>query len=109
MSGHVFIVSEWLPKKNKDQEAWDHFKKLMALSREKEAGCIRAHATKQISHPGLPGQSKYKIVLLQEYVDIKAFDIHCEADYVKNFFKTYIENNESAIIEDWQCRLFSED
>lgn len=109
MSGHVFVVSEWLPKENKDQEALDHFKKLLATTREKEKGCLRAHATRQIKHPGSPGVSKYKIVLFQEYVDIKAFDIHCNADYVTSFFKKYIENKESAIIEDWQCRLFSED
>lgn len=108
MSGHVFVVSEWLPKKDKDQEVWDAFKKLMVISR-KESGCIRAHATKQIPHPGSTGKSKYTIVLLQEYVDSKAFDLHCESDYVKNFFNNYIENKESSIIEDWTCRLFSDD
>ena len=109
MSGHVFVVSEWLPKEGKDQEVWELFKKLMTLFKEKEKGCIRAHATRQIQHPGSPGVSKYKIVVLQEYVDIKAFDIHCNADYVTSFFKKYIENKDTAIIEDWQCRLFSED
>lgn len=108
MSSHVFVASEWLPKKNKDQELWDVFKKLMVLSR-KESGCVRAHATRQISHPASTGKSKYTIVLLQEYADIKAFDLHCETDYVKKFFQTYIENKESSIIEDWQCRLFSAD
>lgn len=109
MSSHVFVVSEWLPAAGKDQEAWNHFKKLMALTKEKEKGCLSAHATRQIKHPGSPGVSKYKIVLLQEYVDIKAFDNHCNAEYVTNFFKKHIENKDTAIIEDWQCRLFSED
>ena len=109
MSGHVIVVSEWLPKAGKDQVTWDHFKKLMALTKEKEKGCIRAHGTRQIKHPGSAGVSKYKIVLLQEYIDIKAFDNHCNAEYVMKFFKKHIENKDTAIIEDWQCRLFSEE
>ena len=109
MSGHVFVVSEWLPKEGRDQELWRYFKRLMALSLERESGCIRAHATRQISHPGSPSKSKYTIVLLQEYIDIKAFDVHCAADYVTSFFKEFIENEKTAIVADWQCRLFSED
>ncbi|MES2273566.1 MAG: antibiotic biosynthesis monooxygenase [Chlamydiota bacterium] len=108
MSGHVFVVSEWLPKKNCEDELLKHFKKLMALTLENEDGCIRAHATRQISHPGALGESKYKIVLLQEYVDIKAFDIHCGTDYVANFFKKYIQDEKTSMVKDWRCRLFSE-
>ncbi len=74
MSGPVFIVSEWLPKENCEEELWAQMKKLMAVTKENEIGCVRAHATRQIAHPGSPGKSKYKIVLLQEYIDIDAFD-----------------------------------
>jgi quinol monooxygenase YgiN len=109
MSNHVFVVSEWLPKEHCEQELWNHCKKIMALTLENESGCIRAHATKQISHPGSPGKSHYKIVLLQEYVDIKAFDIHCNAAYVTNFFRKFIENEDTSIVQDWRCRLFSEE
>lgn len=109
MSGHVFVVSEWLPKENCEKELWDIFKELMALSKKNESGCISAHATRQIPHPGSPGKSKYKIVLLQEYVDVKAFDVHCQSDYVQSAFKKYFENEETSLIEDWCCRLFSED
>ena len=108
MSGHVFVISEWLPKKNCEQELWRHFKKLMALTAN-ESGCVRAHATRQIPHPGSPGKSKYTIVLLQEYVDIKAFDLHYKADYVTSFFKKYIEDEKVSLVTDWRCRLFSEE
>ena len=101
MLSHVFVVSEWLPKPGYEQELFRHFKKLMSLSR-KEPGCVSAHATKQISHPGSPSTSKYSIVLLQEYIDISAFE------YVTGFFKDFIENKETSIVEDWKCRLFSE-
>ncbi|OAI48824.1 hypothetical protein AYO45_00685 [Gammaproteobacteria bacterium SCGC AG-212-F23] len=109
MSNHVFVISEWLPKEGYEYELWKNFKKLMALTLEKEKGCIRAHATKKISHPNSPGKSKYTIVLLQEYVDKKAFDIHCASEYVKNCFNELIENKETSIVADWRCRLFSED
>lgn len=109
MSGPVFVVSEWLPKENCEQELWKQFKNLMAVTLKNESGCIRAHATRQISHPGAPGKSKYKIILLQEYVDTKAFDIHCGKDYVTNFVKKYIENKETSLVEDGRVRLFSED
>ncbi|MBA2651440.1 MAG: antibiotic biosynthesis monooxygenase [Tatlockia sp.] len=109
MSGHVFVVSEWQAKEGCEGELWQHFKKLMALTSEKEQGCIRAHATRQIPHPGAAGKSNYTIVLLQEYVDLKAFDIHCASDYVKKAFKDLIENQETSLIADWRCRLFSEE
>ncbi len=109
MSSHVFVVSEWLPKENCEEKLWKEFKKLMALTRENESGCIRAHATRQISHPGSPGKSKYKIVLLQEYVDIQAFDMHCKSDYVANAFEKFVGDKETSLVEDWCCRLFSEE
>ncbi len=108
MSGHVFVVSEWLPKEGCDQELWKQFKKLLALTLQNESGCIRAHVTRQISHHGALGKSKYTIVLLQEYADLAAFDFHCATDYVKNAFKELLENKETSLIADWQCRLFSE-
>lgn len=108
MSNHVFVVSEWLAKEGCDQALLGHFKKLMALTLEREKGCVSARATRQITHPGAPGHSKYTIVLLQEYVDRSAFDMHCASDYVTHFFKTFIESPETGIVADWRCRLLSE-
>lgn len=107
MSDHVFVVSEWLPKEGKDQELWQHAKRMMALTL-KENGCVRAHATRQIMHPGSPGKSKYTIILLQEYRNVEAFDIHCKSDYVTEFFETYVQNESTSIVDEWTCRLFNE-
>ncbi|HEY2811403.1 MAG TPA: antibiotic biosynthesis monooxygenase [Rhabdochlamydiaceae bacterium] len=107
MSDPVFVVSEWLPKKGKDQALWEQAKEIMALT-GKEKGCLRAHATRQITHPNAPGKSKYTIVLFQEYVNLQAFDTHCKADYVSHFFEKYVANEDTAIVEEWTCRLFSE-
>jgi len=109
MAGHVFVVSEWLPKATHEEVLWMHFKKLMALTLENENGCVRAHATRQITHPGSPGKSKYTIVLLQEYINVEAFELHCAADYVTECFKKYVENKDTGIVADWSCRLFSEE
>lgn len=109
MSNHVFVVSEWLPKKGCEHALWEQFKKLLATTLKNETGCVRAHVTKQISHPGAPGESKYTIVLLQEYVDLNAFDIHCASEYVANAFKELIEDPKTALIAEWKCRLFSEE
>ena len=109
MDKSVFVVSEWLAQKGKDQELWNQLKKIMDLSLEQEVGCLQARATRQIEHSGSPGKSKYNIVLLQEYLNIEAFDIHCKADYVINFFKKYIENEADSLVKEWTCRLFSEE
>jgi quinol monooxygenase YgiN len=109
MPGHVFVVSEWLPKENCEQELWSLFKTLMSLTLDNERGCVRAHATRQIAHPGAPGKSKFKIILLQEFVDIDAFNVHCNADYVTHLAKKYILDEETSLVQDWTCRLFSEE
>jgi len=109
MSNHVFVVSEWLAKVNHEQELRERLKNILDLSLENEKGCLSARVTRQIEHPGSPTKSKYTIILLQEYVNVQAFDIHCNADYVTSFFKTYIENKDTAIVEDWRCRLLSEE
>ena len=108
MSDHVFVVSEWLPKEGYEDELLVKFKKLMALTLENEKGCLRAHATKQVLHPGAPKKSKYTIILLQEYVDSNAFEIHSNANYVINAFKELVENPATAMVADWQVRLFKE-
>lgn len=108
MSDHVFVVSEWIPKENCEEELWACFKQLMAATRENESGCVRAHATRQVAHPGAPSESKYKIILLQEYTDVKSFDAHCASDYVGDFVRQHLEDKETSLVEDWRCRLFSE-
>lgn len=109
MSNHVFVVSEWLAKVGHDEELYKLLKALLETTKKSEKYCLRANATRQINHPGSPGKSKYNIILLQEYENIAAFDIHCSAEYVKDFFKTYIDNQQTGIVEDWTCRLFTEE
>ncbi len=55
---------------------------------------------------GSLGKSKYTIMLLQEYVSINAFDVHCKVNYVTNFFKKFVENETASVVTDWRCRFF---
>lgn len=109
MSEHVFVISEWLPKKNCEKECWQQLKNLMTQTLKNERGCVSARAMRQITHPNSPGKSKYTIVLQQEYIDLDAYNAHCNTEHVKNFIKKYIENKETAVIEEGTCRLFSEE
>lgn len=107
MSEHVFVVSEWLAKDGKEEQLWQVLHHIMEQTL-KEPGCIKAHATKQIEHPGSPTKSKYQIVLLQEYKTLADFDFHCAQDYLNDAFKIYVEDQQTSIVEDWRCRLFAE-
>lgn len=104
MSSHVLVVSEWLSKENNDQKLFESFKKLASLTLEKEQGCLKYNVTRQISHPGTKGQSKYTILLIQEYVNIEAFDSHCKSEHVSDFIENHLN-----LVEDWRCRIFSEE
>lgn len=109
MSSHVLVVSEWLSKENQEQKLFESFKKLASLTLEKEKGCLKYNVTRQIPHPNANGQSKYPILLIQEYLNLDAFDMHCKSEHVAEFFKILIENKESSIVQDWRCRIFSEE
>jgi len=103
----VFIVSEWLPKQGYEQDVFEIFQELASLVLRKEKGCLQYHVRRQIPHPGSPGVSRYKIMLIQEYENIEAFDIHCAAPYVADYFEKYVNKPKTATIEEWRCRLFS--
>ncbi len=109
MSTHVFVVSEWLAKKNQENALFDAFKKLARITLEKEKGCLKYNVTRQISHPATRGESKYHILLTQEYVSVEAFDNHCKSEHVADFVKNVYENKTGNIVEDWRCRIFSEE
>ncbi len=96
-------------QKNHEQELFESFKRLASVTLENEKGCIRYNVICQISHPGTRGQSKYNILLTQEYVNLEAFDIHCNSEHVSEFLKNHIESEEKRIVEDWRCRIFSEE
>ncbi len=98
-----------LPKPYCQRVVWQQFKELMALTKQSEKGCIRAHTLKQIEHPFARGKSEYTIMLFQEYIDIAAFEQHCQTNYVKRAFKHWIEDPKTAIVEKWRVTLLCEE
>lgn len=107
MSKNYFVISEWLPKASCEQELLDVFKRLAAMTLEKENGCLRYHVTRQERHPGAPGQTEYPIILIQEYATKADFDKHCDSEYVSKFAEKYLINEETKLIDDWRCRLLA--
>ena len=94
-----------MPKEGCAEQLFESFKQLAANTLKNENGCITYNVTRQVPHPGAKGESKYKIVLLQEYVDTNAFDAHSQSLHVQEFIKKNIEEND--IIADWRSRVLS--
>jgi quinol monooxygenase YgiN len=109
MTQPVFIISEWLPKVGHEKELRDACKKFAFDSLEKEPGCVTFRVTKQIIHPGSPGKTKFTITLMEEFESLSAFEEHGEAEHCVNFFNAHVNEGPDCIVEDWRCRLFSED
>lgn len=108
MSKKCFVVSEWLPKQPHHEELIAVFKQLAVMTLKNEKGCLRYHVTQQEQHPGAPGHTQYPIILIQEYASKEDFDKHCNSDYVATFAQKYLLNDETRLIDDWRCRLFTD-
>ena len=78
MSSKVVVISEWLPESNQDETVFQLFKELARNTLGNEKGCLKYHVMRQVSHPCATGESKFSIVLIQEYTNTQAFDEHCE-------------------------------
>lgn len=103
MSKGVFVISEWLPKNGHEEEFWEKAKMHMKRT-QKEEGCISARITKPVDHPRMPEQTKYTVVLLQQYKNVEAFTDHCNNHDIKDFFKGEM----SHLVDDWRWRLVQE-
>jgi quinol monooxygenase YgiN len=103
MSERVFVVSEWLPKKNCEEQLWIFLNTIMTLT-ENEKGCVRAHAYRPTNLPESPVKSKYPFMLLQEYIDIQAFEAHCQEEHTKNAFEQQVP----LLVEEWTCRILQD-
>lgn len=62
MSDHVFVVSEWLPKENCEEELWNFFKELMAFTKKTKVGALE-----------LMPRDKFLTQVLQGHPSIRLF------------------------------------
>jgi hypothetical protein len=44
---------------------------------------------------------------MQEYESVEDFEKHCEAPYVVEAFEVLLENKGTALIDNYECRIFS--
>ena len=107
MSHSVYVIAEFLPRQNHEQELFELLNNLAAQTLKNEKGCLSYLVTRQVLHPGAQGVSKYKIVSIEEFSDKSAFENHCSASYVIDFVKQYIEPKDTSIVDDFCVRLFS--
>lgn len=109
MSSKYIVVSEWLPKKHHEEALFSHFKALARTTLEKESGCLQYLVTRQMAHPKATGESKFNILLIQEYDSIHSFDSHCSSAHVLEFAQKHLAHTDTGLVDHWRCRMFSED
>jgi quinol monooxygenase YgiN len=106
MSDKVIVISEWLPKANCEQEAFEIFLNLARKTLNAERGCLQYNVSKQMTHPNTTGPRNFKIMLMQEFKSIEDFDQHCAAPYVAELFDKLIANKNTSLIKNYECRAF---
>lgn len=107
MSKNVIVISEWLPKEKCEQALLDVFLDLARKTLKSESGCIQYNVSKQMTHHNTTAPRDFKIMLMQEFKSIEDFEKHCEAPYVLTLFDQLIANKNTALIDNYECRVFS--
>jgi quinol monooxygenase YgiN len=107
MSEHILLISEWLPKENCEQRLLEAFQDLARKTLDDEKGCVQFNVSKQLLHSKTTAPRDFKIMLMQEYESVEDFEKHCEAPYVVEAFEVLLENKGTALIDNYECRIFS--
>ncbi len=107
MSKNVIVISEWLPKRNLEQDIFEVFRDLARQTLSSEKGCIQYNVSKHMTHHYTTEPRDFKIMLMQEFKSIEDFEKHCEAPYVVALFDRLIANKNTSPIENYECRVFS--
>ena len=107
MSKNVIVISEWLPKENCEQDIFEIFRDLARQTLETEKGCIQYNVSTQVTHPNTTSPRDFKIMLMQEFKSIEDFEKHCEAPYVAALFDKLIADQNTSLIDNYECRVFS--
>ncbi|MEN9946892.1 MAG: hypothetical protein RLZZ293_1278 [Pseudomonadota bacterium] len=108
MSSKIYCIAEMCAKTGFEAEL---LAKLIALEplTLREDGCIRYRVTKQLAHSQAPTQSKFNLVFNEEWANLEAFEKHCQQPYIIEFFTKYVEDPATAIVEDCQVRIFTDE
>lgn len=106
MSQKVYCIAEFLPKEGMTEKL---FQRLQALEPNtlREDGCIQYRVTRQIQSPFAEGKG-FPIVFNEIWVNMQAFESHCQRDEIVEFFQTACLA-EDGIAADWNVRVFSDE
>lgn len=106
MSSKVYCIAEFLPKEGQEQAL---FETLRALEPQtlREDGCIQYRVTRQISSSFAEGTG-FPIVFNEIWASMEDFELHCQKDYIVNFFQRYCLD-EKGLAAKWNVRVFSDE
>lgn len=107
MSKKLYCIAEFAPKAGREQELFELLMSLEPLTL-REDGCVRYRVTRQVKHQQAPTLSKFSIVFNEEWASVEAFEEHCKQPYIAGFFKKYVETPETALTDDCNVRVFSD-
>lgn len=105
MSSKVYCLAQFQPKAGKEAEL---FKVLQSLEPNtlREDGCLQYRVTRQIQSQFAEGKS-LPIVFNEIWVDMAAFEAHCQRQEIVHFFETYCLA-ETGLAEKWNVCVYSD-
>lgn len=106
MSKKIYCIASFKAKEGKEKEL---FETLQALEPKtlREDGCIQYIVTKHISNPYATGNS-FPIVFNEIWESKEAFELHCNKDYIANFFQSQCVD-ENGLVADFNVCVYSDE
>lgn len=106
MSKKIYCIASFEAKENKEQELLEVLQALEPKTL-REDGCLQYIVTKHISHPNAMGKS-FPIVFNEIWESKEAFELHCEKEYISNFFQTHCVD-ENGLVKDFNVTVYSDE
>lgn len=106
MSSKVYCIAEFLPKAGQEQALFEVLRSLEPQTL-REDGCIQYRVTRQIASTFAEGTG-FPIVFNEIWASMADFELHCQKDYIVNFFQNYCLA-EDGLAQDWNVRVFSDE
>ena len=106
MSKKIYCIASFKAKTGKEQDLLEVLQGLEPKT-SREDGCIQYIVTKQISHPNAEGIS-FPIVFNEIWESKEAFEIHCNKEYIKDFFQAHCVDKD-GFVEDSNVCVYSDE
>ncbi len=106
MSKKIYCIASFEAKKGKEQEL---LRVLQALEPKtsREDGCIQYIVTKHIEHENAMGKS-FPIVFNEIWESNEAFELHCNKQYIVDFFETHCVAK-NGLVKDFNVCVYSDE